>query len=456
MTENYDALVLGAGQAGGPLAGALAKAGWKVAIIEKTHVGGTCINEGCTPTKTMVASARIAHLAKRAADYGVSTGEVTVHLEKVRERKRNIVNSWRDGSQSRLESTGAKLVFGAARFIDTHTVEVALNEGGTRTFQAEKIFINTGTRNHVPDLSGLEYVPFLDSTSIMELADVPKHLVILGGGYIALEFGQMFRRFGSEVIVLEQGSRLVTREDPDVSEALTQILKDEGINFVFNAKAQAVKSEGSGVRLEVATPEGQRVVQGSHLLVAVGRKPNTDALNLTAAGIASDERGFIKVDETLQTNVPGVYALGDVKGGPAFTHISYDDYRIIRDALLHGSNRTTQGRLVPYTMFTDPQLGRVGLSETEARGQGLEVNVYKLPMSHVARAIETDETRGFMKAVVDIKTYQILGATVLGVEGGELMTVLQMAMLGKVTATDIKNGVFAHPLLSESLNNLFA
>ena len=457
-SEHSNAIIIGSGQAGKPLALALANAGWKTTIIEREHVGGTCINVGCTPTKTMVGSARVAYLARRGADYGVNTGPVTVDLSKVRQRKRDIVTSFRGGSQRSLEKTkGVTLLFGKARFTDPKSVEVSLNDGGTRRLKADKIFINTGARPHKPSVPGLENVSVLNSTSIMELDSVPKHLLALGGGYIALEFGQMFRRFGSKVTIIGRGGQLLSREDPDVAQEVAKILKEDGVEVLLDTRAVRVERSGDGtIRFVAHTPEGERTLIGSHLLVATGRTPNTEELNLTAAGVQIDKRGFVQANERLETNVPGIYALGDVKGGPAFTHISYDDFRIIRTNLLEQGNATTNNRLVPYTVFIDPQLGRVGLNEKEARAQGRNLRVAKLPMSYVARALEVDETRGFMKAVVDADTNQILGASILGIEGGEIMSVLQLAMMGNVPYTVIRDGVFAHPTLAESLNNLFA
>jgi pyruvate/2-oxoglutarate dehydrogenase complex dihydrolipoamide dehydrogenase (E3) component len=452
----YDAIVIGAGQAGGPLARAFATAGRRTALVERSHVGGTCVNEGCTPTKTMVASARVAYLARRAADYGVQVGPVSVDLARVRQRKRDIVESFRGGSEKGLHRDGVDLLMGEARFTAPHSVRLTLNDGGQRDLSAPLVFINTGARPARPPLPGLDMVKTLDSTTIMELDRVPEHLLVLGGGYIGLEFGQMFRRFGSRVSIVQRAAHLLANEDDDVAEALAQILREDGIEVLLNATARQVGSEGGTIRLTVATTEGERELAGTHLLLAAGRVPNTDRLDLVAAGINMDKKGFILVNDRLQTNIPGHYALGDVKGGPAFTHISYDDYRVVRDNLLRGGNSTTKGRLVPYTMFTDPQLARVGLSEQEARKQGLHVQVARMPMSYVARALEIDEPRGLMKAVVDADTGQILGFTVLGVEGGELMAVVQMAMMGKLPYTVLREAVFAHPTLAESLNNLFA
>jgi pyruvate/2-oxoglutarate dehydrogenase complex dihydrolipoamide dehydrogenase (E3) component len=457
MAESFDLIVIGSGQAGGPLAGAFARAGRRTAVVEAAHVGGTCINEGCTPTKTMVASARVAHLARRAADYGVQAGTVSVDLEVVRRRKREIVASWRAGGEDRLEAAGAELIMGEAQFSGPHTINVALNTGGARELSAETIVINAGARPAMPELPGLADVPFLDSTAIMELGAVPAHLLVLGGGYVGLEFGQMFRRFGSEVTIIQRGARLLAREDGDIADAVAAILREDGIQVLLHSEARrAARAADGRLRLTVATPDGERTLEGSHLLVAAGRTPNSDRLNLAAAGVATDRRGNIQVDERLATNVPGIYALGDITGGPAFTHISYDDFRILKANLLDGGARTTQGRLVPYTVFIDPQLGRVGLGEEEARAQGKDVRVVTMPMSHVARALEVDETRGMIKAVVDAQSDQILGFAMLGLEGGEIMSAVQLAMQGGLTAGALRDSIFAHPTLAEALNNLFA
>jgi pyruvate/2-oxoglutarate dehydrogenase complex dihydrolipoamide dehydrogenase (E3) component len=454
--DRYDAIVIGAGQAGVPLARALAGAGRKTALLEQAQVGGTCINVGCSPTKTMVASARVAYLARRGADYGVRTGKVEVDLLRVRQRKRDIVLTFRSGTQRGLESTsGLDLLLGHARFLDPHRLEVHGADGAIRRLTADLVFINSGARPAVPALPGLREVPFLNSTSVMELEAVPDHLLVLGGGYVGLEFGQMFRRFGSRVTVIHRGPTLLGREDPDVAEEVAKILREDGLDVILEAGARDVQATPEGYRLRVRTPQGERTVTGSHLLVATGRVPNTEDLNLAAAGIETDQDAFIRVDERLETTAPGVYALGDVKGGPAFTHIAYDDFRIARTNLLEGGHATTAGRLVPYTVFLDPQLGRVGLSETEARARGHRVRVARLPMSRVARAREVDETRGFMKAVVEADSGRILGAAILGVEGGEVMSVVQVAMMGGLPYTALREAVFAHPTLAESLNNLF-
>jgi pyruvate/2-oxoglutarate dehydrogenase complex dihydrolipoamide dehydrogenase (E3) component len=455
-TTAYDAIVIGTGQAGGPLATALGAAGKRTAIIERSNVGGTCINVGCTPTKTMVASARVAYLARRGSDYGVRTGPVSVDLEVVRRRKRDIVASFRGSSERRLlQSENVDLTRGEARFRDSHAVEVTLTQGSTVTLEAPLVFINTGARNVRPRIEGLDTIATLDNASIMELDRVPEHLLVLGGGYIGLEFGQMFRRFGSRVTIVQRASRLLPREDPDVAEEIAGILAEDGVSVLLEATTTRVQQTGDELVLTVRQAGAERVVTGSHLLVATGRAPDTAALDLPAAGITTDERGYIQVDDRLETTVPGVYALGDVKPGPAFTHISYDDFRVVRTNLLEQGAASIRDRIVPYTVFTDPQLGRVGMTESEARAAGHEVRVAMMPMTSVARALEAGETRGLMKVVVDRATDRILGAAVLGLEGGEIMAVIEVAMMGELPYTALRNGVFAHPTLAESLNNVF-
>ena len=459
--NHYDAVVIGAGQAGGPLAGALAEAGKRVALIERAQVGGTCVNRGCTPTKTMVASAKVAHMARRAGDYGVHTGPVSVDMKRVRERKREIVEEFRQGSLKSVQGKeGLDFIRGEARFTGEKELELSLEDGdsrdgGSKTVTAEQIFINTGQSPFIPPLDGLDGVDYLTSTTVMELGEVPEHLLILGGGYIGIEFSQMFRRFGSEVTIIQRGKQLLEREDKDVADAVADILREDGITVLLETNGKRVEAEDD-ILLTVEGPGGEKTLRGSHLLVAVGRKTNTESLSLDKAGVETDERGNIVVDEHLKTSAEGVYALGDVKGGPAFTHISYDDYRIVKANVLNGENKSTKDRLVPYTVFMDPPLGRVGLSESEAREAGRNVKIAKLQASSAARAIETGETRGFMKAVVDADTDQILGCAILTMEGGEIMAVLQVAMMGKVPYTAVRDTPFSHPTLAESLNNLFS
>ena len=455
--EHYDAIVIGTSQGGRFLPIELAKAGQRVALVERAQLGGVCVNRGCTPTKTMVASARLAYQARRAAEFGVRTGPVSVDLAAVRERKRAMVAGARENYASRLPQDGLDLIEGEARFTGPKTLEIAQTHGGTRQISAPVIVIDAGTRPRTLAINGAGDVPVLDSTSIMELDELPEHLIIAGGGYIGLEFGQMFRRFGSQVTIIQGAPRLMMIEDEDVSDEVAAIMRDDGITILTSATPARVEPAGGGrLRLTVRTQDGERRLEGSHLLSATGRVPNTEALAPEAAGLRLDDHGFIEVDEYLETSVPGVYAMGDIKGGPAFTHLSYDDYRILRANLIGHQKASTRDRVVPYTMFIDPQLGRAGLTEREARAQGRAIRVAKLPMSAVIRAIETGETRGFMKAVIDAGSGQILGCAVLGSEGGEIMTMIQVAMLGKLTYSDMADAIFTHPLLAEGLNTLFA
>ncbi|SHM75562.1 mercuric reductase [Mucilaginibacter sp. OK098] len=455
--KQYDAIIIGAGQAGGPLARKLAAAGKKTAIIEKRWVGGTCVNDGCTPTKTMVASAKMAYLAANSGPLGVKIKNFSVDMPKIKKRKDDIVHQAREGNQKGIEKTqNLDLLFGEAVFTGEKTISVKLNSGREKELKADLIFINTGAKPFVPEIEGINDIGYLDSTSIMELDHIPEHLLVIGGNYIGLEFGQMFRRFGSKVTVIERSGRIVSREDEDISEALTKILKDEKIAIHTNASATRFKKKTGGNIVATISKDGkEEKIKCSHVLIAVGRTPQSKSLNLDSTGVKVDDKGFIIINDKLETNVKGIYALGDVKPGPAFTHISYNDYTIVYRNLIEKQKLTIKDRPVPYCMFTDPQLGRIGLSENEAKKLGIKYKVAKLPMAHVARAIETGDTRGFMKAVVDPDTKKILGAAVLGQEGGEIMTVLQMAMMGNITYEQIRYCVFAHPLYAESLNNLF-
>ncbi len=456
--QHYDAVVIGAGQAGVPLSQALAGSERSTALIEREHVGGTCINVGCTPTKTMVASAKAAYIDRRSADYGVHNGPVSVDMREVRRRKRAMVDSFRASNLRRIEAAeGLDLISGEASFTGPRTLAVRTNDGQDLEFVAENVFINAGARPANPPIEGLNEVSALNSTSVMELGELPEHLLVLGGSYVGLEFAQMFRRFGSEVTVVQRSGQLMGREDADIAEAVAEILREDGIEVLLGTQTRRAEQDGAGeIVLTIDTSEGESTISGSHLLVAAGRPPNTEILNLGAAGIETNKRGFIEANERLETSAPGVYALGDVKGGPAFTHISYDDFRIIRTNLLEGGNATITNRQVPYTMFIDPQLGRIGLSEQQARDEGRDVLIAKIPMSYVSRAVELGETRGLMKAVVDAETGQILGCAVLGIEGGEIMAMIQIAMLAKMPYTTLRNAVFAHPTLAESLNTLFS
>jgi pyruvate/2-oxoglutarate dehydrogenase complex dihydrolipoamide dehydrogenase (E3) component len=456
-SENYEVIVIGAGQGGGPFAAKMAAAGRKTAIIERKHVGGTCVNYGCTPTKTMIASGRVAYFVRRASDYGVNTGPVSVDMTRVRERKRDVVESFRSGSEKSLTAKeNLELIRGHARFTAAKELSVILNDGGTRTMTADIIVINTGTRPGVPPIDGIGNIPTLNNETVMELDEVPEHLLIIGGGYIGSEFGQLFRRLGARVTIIQLEDRLLSKEDPDVCDEVAGIFRDDGIELILSGKTTKAEQIDGRIRLTVETPDGSRTVSGFHLLIAAGRQPNSDDLGADKAGLSLDERGYIIADDKLATNIDGVYAMGDIKGGPAFTHISYDDSRILWANLRENANRSTRDRLVPYTLFIDPQLGRVGATEKQLKEAGRKYRVAKLPMSSVARAIETDETRGFMKALVDPDTKQILGAAMLGIQGGELMNMIQIAMMGKLPYTALRDSAFAHPTLGESLNNLFA
>ena len=455
--EQFDAIVIGSGQGGKPLAIDLAKAGKKTAVIERQLVGGTCINYGCTPTKTMVASARVAYLANRSADYGVKTGHVEIDMHRVRERKRHMVESFRSGIEHAYEETeNLDWISGHAKFTAPKEIEIALQDGSTRRLTAGHIFINTGTRNRLPQIEGFDTVPTFDSTSIMELDHVPDHLLIMGGGYIGVEFGQMFRRFGSKVTIIQRTSQLLQKEDLDVAREVAEILRDEGIEV--EVETQVIHLAEGEVTHTVRTkaPQGLREYTCKDILVAIGRIPNTDDLALDKAGIATDERGYVKVNGRLETNVEGVYALGDVKGGPAFTHISYDDYRVLKANVLGGKAESISKRVIPYTVFMDPQLGRIGMTEKEAREKGLKIKIANMPMKNVARALETDETRGLIKVVIDAGTDRILGAAVVAMEGGEIMTMLQIAMMGDLPYTRLRDAIFSHPGLGEGFNTLFA
>jgi pyruvate/2-oxoglutarate dehydrogenase complex dihydrolipoamide dehydrogenase (E3) component len=454
--QHYDAIVIGSGQGGNPLSQALANAGLRIALIEKIHVGGTCINEGCTPTKTMVASSRVAYLARRGPDYGVQTGTLRIAMERVRKRKRDIVNLFRSGSERRIAQTkNLDLIYGVASFTGPKSIVVRTAKRGELLFTSDRYFLNAGCRPAVPNIPGLSEVPFLNSTSIMELAKVPPHLLVLGGGYVGLEFAQLFCRLGSQITVLQSAAQLLGHEDKDVAEAVATILKEDGLQIHLNCIVEKVSRSRNRITVKYRAAGKSRKVEGTHLLVATGRVPNSDTLNLPAAAIATAARGYIRVNEKLETSAKDIFALGDIKGGPAFTHISYDDFRILRSNLLENGNATTSNRLVPYTVFIDPQLGRIGLTEAEARAQNRPIRVAKMPMNYIARALEVDESRGFMKAIVDAGTNQILGAAVLGFEGGEIMAQLQIAMMGQLPYTTLRDAVFAHPTLAESLNNLF-
>ncbi|QNK61215.1 mercuric reductase [Pedobacter sp. PAMC26386] len=453
----FDAIVIGAGQAGVPLAKKLANAGWKTVLIEKRWVGGTCINDGCTPTKAMVASARMAYLAGNSKTLGIDIPAYEVNFKAVMARKSAIVSQFREGSIAGIEKTkNLTLVYGEAKFQDDHTVVVNGKDGNFENYTAKHIFINAGASPRIPEIEGIKEIKYLTSTSILEIKEVPEHLLVVGGGYIGLEFGQMFKRFGAEVTIMEQSSRLMPKEDDDVCEVMSGIFKEDGIKVLTETKVVKFETLANDkIKVTIDLKGEKTTFTCSHVLIASGRSPQTTALGLENTAITCDSRGFIQVNEFLETKAAQVYALGDVKGGPAFTHISYNDYIVVTKNLLENSKMSVKDRMIPYCMFTDPQLGRIGITETQAKEEGVDYLVAKIPMRNVARAIETAEIRGFMKAVVDKKTKQILGATIIGEQGGEIMSVLQMAMMGKITYEEIRIAIFAHPLYAESLNNLF-
>jgi pyruvate/2-oxoglutarate dehydrogenase complex dihydrolipoamide dehydrogenase (E3) component len=446
----YDAIIVGSGQAGNPLAYRLADLGWSVALIEKKYLGGTCINVGCTPTKTMVHRAQVAHYARSAARWGVNASNVSVDLAKIVAQKDEVVLSFRGGQQKQVDKRATlHLHRGLASFVGPHQLKV-----GDDLLESEKIFINTGGRPNVPAIPGLDAVSYLTNESVMQLTTLPEHLLILGGGYIGLEFGQMFRRFGSRVTVIHTGKQIVPREDPEISAELQKALEAEGIQFLLNARTTRVENKGNAIAVTFEGASGPSSVTGSHLLIATGRGPNTSDLGLDKAGIETDKNGFIKVNGRLETNVSGVWALGDCKGGPAFTHISYNDFQIVYGNLVEGKNLTIENRPVPYCVFTDPQLGGVGLTEKEARAKGFKLKIGRCPMTYVARAIERGETAGLMKLVVDASNDRILGASILASEGGELVQILGALMLANQPYTLLKGAVYIHPTLAEGFFSL--
>src|SRR2546421_4481188 len=446
----YDTIIIGSGQAGNPLAYRMADLGWSVALVEKKHLGGTCINTGCTPTKTMVHRAQVAHYARNAVRWGVNASNVSVDLLKIVAQKDEVVLSFRGGQQKQVDNrSNLRLHRGHARFVGPHQLQL---DG--ELLESEKIFINTSGCPSIPAIPGLESVPYLTNETVMQLTDLPEHLLILGGGYIGLEFGQMFRRFGSRVTVLHTGKQIISREDPETAAELQRALKAEGIQFLLNTRTSRVENKNGALTLSFESPAGPSSVTGSHLLVATGRRPNTDDLGLDKASIETDQSGYIKVNGRLETNVLGLWALGDCKGGPAFTHISYNDFQIVYGNLVEGKNLTTENRPVPYCVFTDPQLGGVGMTEKEARAKAFKLKIGKCPMTYVARAIERGETAGLMKIVVDASNDRILGASILASEGGELVQILGTLMLANHPYTLLKGAVYIHPTLAEGFFSL--
>jgi pyruvate/2-oxoglutarate dehydrogenase complex dihydrolipoamide dehydrogenase (E3) component len=468
---HYNVLILGSGQAGTPLATHIKSLGQSVCLVERSHIAGCCVNEGCTPTKTMVASGRMVYLAGRSGQYGVKMGhgsEIGVNMQEVRQRKRDIVTSFRSGSEKRLESAGVDVLIGAARFVGVREVEVEVSGSAeAKRVSADKVFINVGCRPARPALAGLDDIDqerVLDSTSVQELGEVPKHLVVIGGGVIGLEFGQLFRRLGANVTIVQRGPRLLGRkDDPELAKCMQDILEEDGIEILFDTVIENVsKSAGSDMPIAITTSKSSATIKASHVLLATGRVPNTDTLNLLATGVTTTSSGHIQVSPQLETNVKDIFALGDVKGGPAFTHVSYDDFRIVRDNIFPASEqpprklRTTKERepFIPSVTYTDPQFAHIGPKLLELPATKRFVS-YSMPASWIARGLETDETRGMLKAVIDAETNHIVSFSAIAVEGGEIMSVVQMAIMGGLTWMDLRDSVFAHPSWSESLNNLW-
>ncbi|HEX6828035.1 MAG TPA: FAD-containing oxidoreductase [Burkholderiales bacterium] len=450
MTESYDAIVVGGGQAGPSLAVRLARAGQKTAIIERNRLGGTCVNTGCIPTKTLVASARAAHMARRASDFGVGVGEVRVDMKAVKARKDAVVEASRNGVTQWLEGTpGLDVVHGHARFVGERTLEVS-----GRRLAADKVFLNVGGRPSAPPITGLSEVHYLNSSSMMHVDYLPEHLLVVGGSYIGLEFAQMYRRFGSHVTVVEMAPRLIPGEDPDVSEAIRQVLEREGITVHTGAECIAAKKNGGRISLDAHCDHSLPPIEGSHLLIAAGRRPNTDDLGLDAAGIETDAKGYIKVDDSLRTSAPGVWALGDANGRGAFTHTSYNDYELVAENILGGGSRKLSERILGYALFVDPPLGRVGMTEQQLRQSGKKALTATMPMTRVGRARERSETDGFMKVLVETDSKRILGASIFGTEGDEVIHVFLLAMNAGLPCTAIQRAMGIHPTVAELLPTL--
>jgi pyruvate/2-oxoglutarate dehydrogenase complex dihydrolipoamide dehydrogenase (E3) component len=454
--QRYEALVLGSGAGGKLLAWHLASSGRRTAVVERKWIGGSCPNVNCLPSKNEVWSAKVADLVHRAAQFGMVTGATAIDMERVRQRKRAMVDGLVAMHLDKYRASGAELIMGAGRFVAPKTLEVRLNDGETRVLAGDRVFLNVGSHATIPPIPGLADAGPMTNIELLEIDRLPEHLIVLGGGYVGLEFAQAYRRFGSRVTILEHGPQLLGREDPDVSEEIRRILGAEEIQVLLGADVLGVEGRsGERVRLRVRTAAGEQTIAGSHILVATGRTPNTAGVGLEVAGVALDARGYIKVNDRLETTAPDVWAIGECAGSPQFTHVSEDDFRVIRDNLA-GGKRSTRDRLIPYCLFTDPPLARVGLSEKEASQRGIAVGVARLPMSGVLRAWTTGEMAGFMKVLVEAAGDRILGFTMIGPEAGEVMAVVQTAMLGALPYTLLRDAVLAHPTMAEGLNGLFA
>jgi pyruvate/2-oxoglutarate dehydrogenase complex dihydrolipoamide dehydrogenase (E3) component len=455
QSETFDVVILGSGQGGKRLAWHLAHAGKRVAVVERRWVGGSCPAVACLPSKNELWSARVAHLVRHAADFGTLAEGVSIDMAKVRRRKQDMIDREIALHLNAYRESGAELIMGSGRFIGPKSIEVALNAGGTRVLAGNEIVLNVGTHAAIPDIPGLAAAHALTHIEALELDTVPPHLIVLGGGYTGVEMAQAYRRFGSRVTIIEPGPQIMAREDADVAEQMTSALTGEGIEIVLNARPLRIDGlNGQSVSATVSTPAGEREIAGSHLLVAVGRIPNTADIGLDKAGIALNERGFIQVDERLRTTASSTWAIGECAGSPQFTHVSVDDFRIVRDNMA-GGNRRTDDRLVPHVMFTDPPLARVGLSEGDARRQGIPCRVATLPMRKVLRTLATDETEGFMKVLVGETHDRILGFAMIGSEAGEVMAAIQTAMLAELPYPRLRDAVIAHLTVAEGLGPLF-
>jgi pyruvate/2-oxoglutarate dehydrogenase complex dihydrolipoamide dehydrogenase (E3) component len=455
-SERFPNVVLGGGEAGKYIAWELARSGQRVAVVERGLIGGSCPNIACLPSKNMIHSAKVVELVRHAAAFGVRLGPWTLDMAGVRQRKRDMVDGLIAIHKARFAVDGLDFILGEGRFVAPRTIEVRLAEGGMRRLEGERVFLNLGTHAAVPDIPGLTGAAPLTHVEALDLDRLPAHLIVLGGGYVGLEMAQAFRRFGSRVTVIDQAAQLAPREDPDVAEAVRAIFAEDGVDVVLEAAIEAIGGRsGNQVKVRLRTPAGQREIDGSDLLVALGRTPNTHGIGLESAGVELDSRGYVKVNERLETTAPGVWAMGECAGSPQFTHVAYDDFRVVRDNLA-GRSRTTRDRLIPYCMFIDPELGRVGLGEAEAKRRGIAVRVARLPMSSVLRARATGETRGFMKALIDARSDRILGFTMLGAGAGEVVAAVQAAMLAGLPYTALRDAILTHPTMAEGLGVLLA
>jgi pyruvate/2-oxoglutarate dehydrogenase complex dihydrolipoamide dehydrogenase (E3) component len=455
-TQRYEILVLGSGAGGKLLSWHMARAGHRTAVVERKWIGGSCPNINCLPSKNEIWSAKVADLVNHATAFGMVTGTTTIDMPRVRQRKREMVDALVTMHLDQYRASGAELIMGAARFVAPKTVEVHLNDGGTRILEGERVFLNLGTHGTIPPIPGLAEALPLTNIELLEIDRLPEHLVVLGGGYVGLEFAQAYRRFGSHVTVIQHGEQVLDHEDDDISTEIRRILASEGIEILVAADVRDVEGRsGERVRLRVRIADGEHTVTGSDVLVATGRTPNTAGIGLELAGVELDQRGYIRVNDRLETTAPDVWAIGECAGSPQFTHVSEDDFRIIRDNL-GGGSRSTSDRLIPYCLFTDPPLARVGLSEREARERGISVRVATLPMTAILRTRTIDESAGFMKVIVEKAGDRILGFTMIGPEAGEVMTAVQTAMLGALPYTVFRDAILTHPTMAEGLGSLFA